>query len=314
MFGFKSKDKVETTSWFSRLTTGLKKTRKLFGNRISDLLRGKRQLDAETREALETILLQADVGLDATQRILDTVTQKLSRQEVKDENAVMHMLKDELIEILRPYVKPIEITQKPYVILVVGINGSGKTTSIAKMAHYFQAQQHKVMLAAGDTFRAAAVEQLQVWGKRNDVVVIAQQSGADSASVIFDAVHASKARAVDVLLADTAGRLHTQQNLMAELEKIKRVIQKQYPEAPQQTVLVLDAGIGQNAIHQAEQFHQAIGITSIILTKLDGTAKGGIIFALVEKLKLPISFIGIGESVDDLKPFDAAQFVTALFE
>lgn len=315
MFGFKSaSEKPEKKSWLAKLSSGLRKTRQQLGSGIVNLLKGKKKLDAETLETLESILLRADVGVEATQAILDRLTQHLSRKELKETETVMEVLKEQLTALLSPYAKPLTVSAKPTIFLMVGINGAGKTTSIAKMAHYYQAQGKKVILAAGDTFRAAAIEQLQVWGERNKVTVIAQQKGADSASVIFDAVQAAQARHYDLLLADTAGRLHTQQNLMVELEKIKRVMKKQNDEAPHETLLVVDAGMGQNALVQAEQFHQAIGLTGIILTKLDGTAKGGIIFAIAEKLKRPIYFVGVGEGIEDLKPFDAKAFVEALFE
>lgn len=317
MFGFKSKaeksEKPEKQSWLSRLSSGLRKTRQQLGESIVNVLKGKKKLDDETLETLESILLKADVGIDTTQTILNNLTQQLSRQTIQDSEAVIATLKKQLTALLSPHAKVLDINAKPSIFLMVGINGAGKTTSIAKMAHYYQQQGKQLMLAAGDTFRAAAIEQLQVWGERNNVPVIAQQNGADSASVIFDAVQAAKARGYDLLLADTAGRLHTQQNLMAELEKIKRVMKKQDENAPHETLLVVDAGIGQNALVQAEQFNEAVGLTGIILTKLDGTAKGGIIFAIADKLKLPIYFIGVGENIDDLKPFDAHEFVDALF-
>ncbi len=223
-------------------------------------------------------------------------------------------LKNILVGMLEPYQQSLDISAKPVVIVMVGVNGAGKTTSIAKMTHFYQQQGKKLILAAGDTFRAAAVEQLQVWGERNNVPVIAQQSGADSASVIYDAMQSAQAKQFDLLIADTAGRLHTQDHLMAELEKIKRVMRKINADAPQEVMLIIDAGMGQNALNQAQQFHDAIGLTSISLTKLDGTAKGGIIFALAEKMKLPIRFIGVGEQMEDLKPFIAKDFVDALFE
>lgn len=320
MFDFlkpKSKEEAvapaEKKNWFSRLTSGLQKTRQKFTNGLVNLLRGKKTLDAETRENAEKILLEADVGFDTTQRILNNISEQLSRNDTQDPEAVMNLLKAELTALLQPCEKPLEISGKPFVILVVGTNGSGKTTSIAKIANYYKNQQHQIMLAAGDTFRAAAIEQLQVWGERNNVPVIAQQNGADSASVIFDAMQAATARNYDILLADTAGRLHTQQNLMKELEKIKRVIKKQNEAAPQELLLVLDAGIGQNALQQAKQFNEAMGLTGLVLTKLDGTAKGGMIFTIAEQLKLPIRFIGVGEGIDDLKPFKAQEFVNALF-
>jgi len=319
MFSFlksKSTDEEEKVKkpWSARLKSGLQRTRNKFSNKLSNLVLGKKTIDDELFEDLETILLSADVGVNVTQRILDQLADQVSRKALTDPEALITSLKQILISILEPCQQALEITAAPFVILMVGVNGAGKTTSIAKLTHFYQQQGKKILLAAGDTFRAAAVEQLQVWGERNDVPVIAQQSGADSASVIYDAMQAAKARHADMLIADTAGRLHTQENLMAELEKIKRVMGKLDADAPQEVMLIVDAGMGQNALTQAQQFHNAIGLTSISLTKLDGTAKGGIIFAIAEKMKLPIRFIGVGEQIDDLKPFDATAFVDALFE
>lgn len=318
MFGFlktkaSEENLAEKKNWFSRLTSGLQKTRQKLTSGLVNLLRGKKSLDAETREKLQTLLLEADLGFATTEQILNSVTERLARDDSHNPDAVMAMLKAELTAILLPCQQALEPSEAPFVILVVGINGSGKTTSIAKMANFYKNQQRKVMLAAGDTFRAAAIEQLQVWGERNNVPVIAQQNGADSASVVFDAMQAAKARHYDILLADTAGRLHTQQNLMKELEKIKRVIKKQNEAAPQETLLVLDAGLGQNALQQVKQFHEAIGLTGLVITKLDGTAKAGMIFTIASQLSLPIRFIGVGEGIEDLKPFSAQEFVEALF-
>jgi len=327
MFGYlKSKknknDQTEQSStetstnnggWFKRLREGLKRTRSSLADGISNLVLGKKVIDDELLEELETTLLSADVGVEATQMILENLSQKVKRKELNDPEALIKNLQEQLRAILEPCARPLEIKHKPFTLLMVGINGAGKTTSIAKLAHFFQNENKKVILAAGDTFRAAAIEQLQVWGERNEVPVIAQQNGADSASVIYDALQAAQARNYDILIADTAGRLHTQSHLMDELAKIKRVMTKLDPEAPHETMLVLDAGIGQNALIQAQQFHQAIGINSITLTKLDGTAKGGIIFAIAHKMQLPIRFIGVGEQMEDLKPFDADEFVDALF-
>lgn len=300
---------------FKRLTQGLKRTRGQFSDGLANVLLGKKTIDQALLEEIETQLLLADVGVKATSKIMADLTEKCQRKQLADSEALYHALRQELRAILQPCCQPlvVESQTKPYVILMVGINGSGKTTSIGKLAKRFANQGKKVMLAAGDTFRAAAVEQLQEWGARNEIPVIAQQSGADSASVLYDAVAAAKARDYDVLIADTAGRLHTQQGLMAELEKIKRVIAKQDPGAPHEILLVLDAGIGQNTLVQAEQFHQAIGVTGLALTKLDGTAKGGVIFACAEQLKLPIRFIGVGEGIDDLREFDSEEFIDALF-
>jgi len=254
------------------------------------------------------------LGIDATQTLIDNLTQRLARNQLNDSDMLFEALRDDMVALLAPSQKPLVIPQQdmPFVILMVGINGVGKTTTIGKLAKQFQNEGKSVMLAAGDTFRAAAVEQLQVWGKRNDIPVIAQQSGADSASVIFDGLQAAKARNVDILIADTAGRLHTQDNLMEELRKVKRVMGKLDINAPHEVMLVLDAGTGQNALNQATQFQQIVDVSGITLTKLDGTAKGGIIFALAKKLGLPIRYIGVGEAIDDLRPFDGTEFVDAL--
>jgi fused signal recognition particle receptor len=299
---------------FSTLKQGLKKTRTQLMGGISTLLFGKKIIDKELLDAIEAQLLLADVGVDVTQQVLASLTKKISRKELHDPTALILGLKQELRDILNANPKKLTVTRKPTVVLVVGVNGTGKTTTIGKLAKHFQNEQQQVMLAAGDTFRAAAIEQLQIWGERNAIPVVAQHMGADSASVIFDALQSTTVRKIDLLIADTAGRLHTQSNLMEELKKIKRVLTKLDSSAPHETVLVLDATTGQNALRQAQQFHEAIGVTGIIVTKLDGTAKGGIIFAIAKKLALPIYFIGIGEKIDDLLPFDAESFVNALFE
>ncbi len=301
--------------FFGRLRQGLSRTRSNLTEGIASLALGRKAIDDALLEEIETRLLIADIGVDATRRIIDNLTQRISRKELKDAEALMATLKDDMTAILTPCSQPLqtETDSATYVILMIGINGAGKTTTIGKLAKYLQAQGKSVMLAAGDTFRAAAVEQLQAWGERNDIQVIAQQSGADSASVIYDALAAARARGIDVLIADTAGRLHTQANLMEELKKIKRVMAKLDPRAPHEVMLVVDAGTGQNALNQASEFHQSIGLTGISLTKLDGTAKGGVIFAIANKLQIPIRFIGIGEGIDDLRPFDANEFVSALF-
>jgi fused signal recognition particle receptor len=301
---------------FARLKDSLTRTRANLGEGLGNLVLGKKAIDAELLEDIETQLLSADVGVDATQAIIADLTQRVARKQLDDADALMSALRADLLAILAPCSKPLTIPAniKPYVILMVGINGAGKTTSIGKLARRLQIQGRSVMLAAGDTFRAAAVEQIQVWGERNNVAVIAQHGGADAASVIFDSVQAAKARGIDVLIADTAGRLHTQSNLMEELKKIKRVIARQDPAAPHEVMLVVDAGTGQNALTQVQQFHQAVGVTGIILSKLDGTAKGGIIFAIAKKTGLPIRFIGVGESIDDLREFNGAEFVEALFD
>jgi len=295
---------------FVRLKSRLKKTRQ----GLATLFLGKKAIDEEVLEELETRLLQADVGVDATGTIIQQLTERVSRQQLADVEALLHALREDMLAILAPCSRPLQIDPacQPYVILMVGVNGVGKTTTIGKLAKRLQQEGRSVMLAAGDTFRAAAVEQLQVWGERNQIPVIAQHSGADAASVIYDAIQAASARHLDVLIADTAGRLHTKSNLMEELKKIKRVIGKIDPTAPHEIMLVVDAGTGQNALNQAVQFHQTVGLTGIALTKLDGTAKGGIIFAIARRLGLPIRFIGVGEAIEDLRDFDAAEFVAAL--
>lgn len=299
---------------FARLKERLTRTREsLFGG-LADLFLGKKAIDDEIMEELETRLLQADVGIEATNTIIRTLTAQVSRKQLADTEALLKALQQEMLTLLEPCSQPLRIsaTQRPYVILMVGVNGVGKTTTIGKLAKRLQGEGHSVMLAAGDTFRAAAVEQLQVWGERNQIPVIAQHTGADSASVIYDAFQSACSRKVDVLIADTAGRLHTQVNLMEELKKIKRVLTKVDAAAPHEIMLVVDAGTGQNALNQAIQFHEAVGLSGIALTKLDGTAKGGIIFAIANRLRLPIRFIGVGEDIEDLRPFDATEFVTAL--
>lgn len=298
---------------FARLKQGLSKTRSTLATGMGNLFLGKKTIDASILEEIETALLTADVGIETTQQLIQPLTQKLARKELNDPVMVQQYLQDEMKALLRPYAKPLTITTKPYVILVVGINGSGKTTTIGKLAKHYQQQQKSILLAAGDTFRAAAIEQLQVWGQRNQIPVIAQQPGADTAAVIYDAMEAAKARGVDILLADTAGRLHTQTNLMTELQKVKRVLGKLDPSAPHEILLVLDASLGQNALNQVKQFNEAVGVTGIAITKLDGTAKGGILFAVAKQTQIPIRFIGVGEQIDDLQPFQADEFVEALF-
>ncbi|WP_095052514.1 signal recognition particle-docking protein FtsY [Pseudomonas sp. Irchel s3b2] len=301
--------------FFARLKQGLSKTSASIGEGMASLFLGKKIIDDELLEDIETRLLTADVGVEATSVIIQRLTQKVARKELADANALYKSLQAELAAMLKPVEQPLKITSqnKPFVILVVGVNGAGKTTTIGKLAKKLQLDGKKVMLAAGDTFRAAAVEQLQVWGERNKIPVIAQHTGADSASVIFDAVQAAKARGIDVLIADTAGRLHTKDNLMEELKKVRRVIGKLDADAPHEVLLVLDAGTGQNAINQAKQFNQTVELTGLALTKLDGTAKGGVIFALAKQFGLPIRYIGVGEGIDDLRTFEAEPFVQALF-
>jgi fused signal recognition particle receptor len=297
---------------FSRLKRGLSKTNRVLNEDIGTLLRGK--IDDALLEELETRLLMADVGVEATREIIDELQGRIKRRQMSDAGELMAALQAQMIEILEPVSQPLVLSgqHRPIVILVVGVNGAGKTTTIGKLAKRLQGEGHSVMLAAGDTFRAAAVEQLQTWGERNGVPVVAQGSGADSASVIFDAAQSAEARGIDVLIADTAGRLHTQSNLMEELKKVQRVMRKLDPSAPHETLLVVDAGTGQNVLNQAQQFHQAVGLTGLAITKLDGTAKGGILLAVAKRLAIPIRFIGIGESIEDLRPFDAREFVEAL--
>jgi fused signal recognition particle receptor len=323
MFGFGKKNNPAASeattpdaSLFARLKRGLSRTRANLTDALGDLLQGRRQIDDELLEELETLLLMSDVGVDATRQIIDNLTQQVRRRELGDPEALGLALRAQLAELLRKVDGPVRQAAggKPLVILMVGINGAGKTTTIGKLARRFRDAGDSVMLAAGDTFRAAAVEQLQAWGERNDVPVIAQATGADAASVIYDALEAATARGTDVLIADTAGRLHTKSNLMDELAKITRVIRKIDPEAPHEVMLVVDAGTGQNALTQAVEFNEAVGLTGITLTKLDGTAKGGIIFAIAERLGVPIRFIGVGEGAEDLRPFDPEEFVHALFD
>jgi fused signal recognition particle receptor len=294
--------------------TGLQRTRNNLATGLGRIFLGRKTIDASLLEELETLLITADVGLDVTKAVIDELTAKIARKELDNLQVLYEALAAILQNIISPYSLPLAIpdTTKPYVILLVGVNGSGKTTTIGKLAKKLQAGDKKVVLAAGDTFRAAAIEQLKIWGERNAIDVIAQQQGSDSAAVIYDAFEAAKARDADVLLADTAGRLHTQNNLMDKLKKIKRILGKIDSTAPHEVLLVLDATIGQNALNQAKQFYAAIGVTGLCITKLDGTARGGIIFAIAQQLKLPIRFIGIGEGIDDLKPFVAKDFVAAL--
>ncbi len=320
MFGLKSSrknnDVVEQKpqGLFASLKQKLAKTRANLSTGIASVLLGKKAIDDDLLEQLEDALLMADVGIQATQKITAKLVQVASRDQLKDGNRLLSILKQSMADILLPNARPLIIDKqnRPFVILMVGVNGAGKTTTVGKLAQQFKNQGHRVMLAAGDTFRAAAVEQLAIWGARLDIPVIKQGQGADSASVIFDALKSAQAKDIDILIADTAGRLHTQNSLMDELEKIKRVMSKLDPSAPHETMLVLDAGTGQNALAQAIHFKQAIDVTGITLTKLDGTAKGGMIFSVSEQLQLPIRYIGVGESVDDLREFDSEEFVDAL--
>ncbi|EED34773.1 signal recognition particle-docking protein FtsY [Luminiphilus syltensis NOR5-1B] len=305
----------EQTGFYTRLKRGLGRTGSQFAEGLGNLFLGKKALDADLLEALEAQLLQSDLGIEATSRVIDDLTARVSRKELADAEAVMAAVRASLLDIIEPCEQPLSVEgKKPFVILVVGVNGAGKTTTIGKMANRFQREGKKVILAAGDTFRAAAVEQLQTWGERHGVPVVAQHTGADSASVLFDGLEAARARGADVLIADTAGRLQNKSHLMDELEKVVRVMRKLDPDAPHETLLVLDAGTGQNAVSQAVQFDAAIGVSGIALTKLDGTARGGVTFAIAERLRRPIRFIGIGEGAEDLRPFVARDFVDALFD
>ena len=300
---------------FTRLKNGLSRTRSKISDGLAGIVLGEKTIDLNLLEEIESQLLSADIGIDATDQIIYNLKKQLGPKQLADPEQFMAALRQELTNILEPVDVPLIVKSqpKPFVILMVGVNGVGKTTSIGKLAKLYQSQGLNVMLAAGDTFRAAAVEQLQVWGERNSVPVVAQATGADSASVIFDAYQSAKAKNVDVLIADTAGRLHTKDNLMNELEKIVRVLKKQDERLPDEVLLVLDATTGQNAVNQAESFHKTTTLSGIALTKLDGTAKGGVVFALAKKLSLPIRFIGIGEKIDDLRPFNAKDYVDALF-
>jgi fused signal recognition particle receptor len=307
--------------WLDRLKQGLDKTRKLLGTDVTHLFRPGRALDESLYEELEAALLMADVGVTASARLLQAVRARARRDGYTEAGQLREALRDALLETLEPVAVPLEVdAHQPFVIMLAGVNGSGKTTSIGKLAHYFQSRGKTVLLAAGDTFRAAAREQLIAWGQRNNVTVISQQSG-DAAAVIYDAIGAAQARKIDVVLADTAGRLPTQLHLMEEIRKVKRVIAKALPGAPHEVLLVLDANTGQNAIAQVRAFDHALGVTGLVLTKLDGTAKGGVIAAIAQvrpqdgpDRPIPLRFIGVGEGLDDLRPFDAREFVTALVE
>ncbi|MGY0399989.1 MAG: signal recognition particle-docking protein FtsY [Ostreibacterium sp.] len=300
---------TDNPSYFLRLKAGLTKTGAGFGN----LFLGKKSLDDDLLEALETALLMADVGIEATQEIIDDIIDGISRKALKDQESVISQLKATMRRILAVSDKPLVFeSKKPFVLLMVGINGAGKTTTIGKISQRLKSEGKSVMLAAGDTFRAAAVEQLKTWGERADVAVISQGTGADAASVIYDAYESAKAKGIDVLIADTAGRLHTQSHLMSEIEKIVRVLKKHDTNTPHEIMLVIDAGNGQNALNQAKEFHKSLGLTGITITKLDGTAKGGIIFSIAKQLGLPVRFIGVGESAEDLRTFNADDFVEAL--
>ncbi|WP_435928653.1 signal recognition particle-docking protein FtsY [Dryocola sp. BD613] len=306
-------EKPTKEGFFARLKRSLLKTKQNLGSGFISLFRGKK-IDDDLFEELEEQLLIADVGVETTRKIIGNLTEGASRKDLRDAEALYGLLKDEMGEILAKVDEPLNVEGKtPFVILMVGVNGVGKTTTIGKLARQFQQEGKSVMLAAGDTFRAAAVEQLQVWGQRNNIPVVAQHTGADSASVIFDAIQAAKARGVDVLLADTAGRLQNKAHLMEELKKIVRVMKKLDEEAPHEVMLTIDASTGQNAVSQAKLFHEAVGLTGITLTKLDGTAKGGVIFSVADQFGIPIRYIGVGERIEDLRPFKADDFIEALF-
>jgi len=329
MFSFFKKDprpvpaaEPTSSSWAERLKQGLARTRSTLGNQLGALFGGGK-IDEAVYEELETILLSADVGVGATQTLLEEVRKEVKRQALSDTTQLRAALQDALIRLLEPLAQPLDLleplaqpldvgTAQPYVIMLAGVNGAGKTTTIGKLAWLLQAQGKSVLIAAGDTFRAAAREQLEAWGERNNVHVVSQ-SGGDPAAVIFDAVNSARARGIDVVLADTAGRLPTQLNLMEEIKKVKRVIDKALPGAPHEVLLVLDANTGQNAVTQVKAFDDALGVTGLALTKLDGTAKGGVIAAIAQARPIPIRFIGVGERIEDLQPFDAREFVEALF-
>ena len=308
-------DSEPKQGFFGRIKSGLSRTRSNLGDGLASLFLGAKQIDEDLFEELETQLLVADVGIEATASLLKKLSDRVARKDLTDPAALYSALKEELAALLQGSQAPLEIPQQdsPFVILMVGVNGAGKTTTIGKLSKRFQRQGKSVLLAAGDTFRAAAVEQLQEWGSRNNVPVVAQHTGADSASVIFDAVQSAQAKGIDVVIADTAGRLQNKSHLMDELSKVVRVMQKLDANAPHEVMLVLDAATGQNAISQASLFGAAVGVTGITLTKLDGTAKGGVIFAMAQQLQLPIRFIGVGEQADDLRPFEATEFIDALF-
>lgn len=314
MFNFFKKDKSPAAEKPATLKERLVKSRQKLGSGLSTLLLGKKEINDDLLDELETLLITADIGINTTDKVLENVRKNASRKTLKDSDSLYDFLKNELEKLL---VKDNQLNtdiNETYVILVVGVNGAGKTTTIGKLAKRFQSEGKTVMLAAGDTFRAAAVEQLKVWGERNDIAVVAQSTGADAASVIFDAYQSAQAKNIDILIADTAGRLHTQGNLMQELEKIKRVITKQNELAPHEVMLVIDGGAGQNAVNQAKEFNKAVELSGLSITKLDGTAKGGVLFAISDELKLPIRFIGVGEGINDLKPFNSKEFIDALFD
>ncbi|MDY7025020.1 MAG: signal recognition particle-docking protein FtsY [Pseudomonadota bacterium] len=311
-----AEEKASEGGFFSRVKAGLGKTRGNLTSGLANLLVGRKEIDDEIFEELETQLLLADVGVEATMKIINHLTERAARKDLIYTDALYDAVKKQLAELLNSAQakNPVDLKQKPTTIMVVGVNGVGKTTSIGKLAYYYRHQKRKTMLAAGDTFRAAAVEQLQVWGERNDIPVVAQKTGSDSAAVAFDGLQSAQARDMDVLIVDTAGRLHNKSHLMDELKKVKRVMGKIDESAPHETWLVIDAGTGQNALRQVKEFHESLGLTGLIVTKMDGTAKGGIVFALAQQFDLPIRFIGVGEQIADLQPFEADAFIDALFD
>jgi len=322
MLSFRKGNKTNSTEpeartaeagWLARLRTGLAATRDKLSNKLTSLLGQHATIDDTLYEELETLLLSCDIGVASTEALLKEARTRVAQRRIENPAELKQVLKDCLVEMLKPVAQPLPLAaHKPFVLLVAGVNGSGKTTSIGKLAKYFQSQGKTVMLAAGDTFRAAAVQQLRTWGERNDVPVVAQEKG-DAAAVVFDALQSARARGIDVLIADTAGRLPTQLHLMEELKKVKRVIGRAMPDAPHEVLLVLDANTGQNALNQVKAFDEALGLTGLAITKLDGTAKGGAIAAIVRYKPIPVRFIGVGEGIDDLRPFDAVEFVDALF-
>lgn len=302
-------------SFLEKLKAGVQKTKEGLLGRIEEVVSGKKKIDAELLEELEYTLISADLGVATTTEIIDRIRAKVDRKEVDDADRLKDLIRDELVDMLREAERPLtQVETPPSVIMIVGVNGAGKTTTIGKLAQRFRNEGRSVLLCAGDTFRAAAIEQLEVWGQRTGVEVIRQKQGSDPSAVLFDAVQAAKSRAVDYVIADTAGRLHTKDNLMAELEKMRRTVQRVIPSAPHEVLLVLDATTGQNGLEQARKFTETSGVTGIVLTKLDGTAKGGVVVAITRELKLPIRFIGVGEKVDDLLPFDAVAFVDSIFK
>jgi len=314
LLSFLKSSKAESGGWLARLRDGLARTREQLGGRLAGLFGSARPLDEAFYEELEAALIAADVGVSATTHLLGKLRERARRERIADSAALKGALQSTLQELLEPIAVPLEVeAHRPFVIMLAGVNGAGKTTSIGKLAHYYQSRGKSVLLAAGDTFRAAAREQLIAWGERNNVAVIAQQSG-DAAAVIFDAVNAAIARKIDVVLADTAGRLPTQLHLMEEIKKVKRVVAKALPGAPHEVLLVLDANTGQNALAQVRAFDAAVGVTGLVLTKLDGSAKGGVIAGIAREQPIPVRFVGVGEGLDDLRPFNAEEFVAALFD